>query len=63
MTSRARQIHRVLSIAFTIAVIANIVALAMKSQAQWIGLAAFLPLIPLLCTGLYLFVQPYRRRA
>ena len=54
-----RQIHRWLSIAFTIAVIANIVALTMQLQATWIGLLAFVPLIPLLATGLYLFALPY----
>jgi hypothetical protein len=54
-----RQIHRWLSIAFTLAVIANIVALTMQVQATWIGLLAFVPLIPLLATGLYLFALPY----
>jgi len=54
-----RQIHRWLSIAFTLAVIANIVALTMQVQATWIGLMAFVPLIPLLATGLYLFAKPY----
>lgn len=54
-----RQIHRWLSLAFTATVIANIVALVMKSQAVWIGLLALAPLIPLLATGLYLFVLPY----
>ncbi|WP_426614003.1 hypothetical protein [Bradyrhizobium sp. McL0616] len=54
-----RQIHRWLSIAFTIAVVANIVALTMQLQATWIGLLAFVPLIPLLSTGLYLFALPY----
>ena len=54
-----RQIHRWLSIAFTLAVIANIVALTMQIQATWIGLMAFVPLIPLLATGLYLFALPY----
>jgi len=57
-----RQIHRWLSIAFTIAVIANIVALTMQIQATWIGLMAFVPLIPLLATGLYLFALPYLGR-
>jgi hypothetical protein len=57
-----RQIHRWLSMAFTIAVIANIVALAMQLQATWIGLLAFVPLIPLLATGLYLFALPYLGR-
>jgi hypothetical protein len=54
-----RQIHRWLSIAFTLAVIANIVAMTMQVQAMWIGLLALVPLIPLLATGLYLFAQPY----
>ncbi|MGY3235399.1 cellulose synthase/poly-beta-1,6-N-acetylglucosamine synthase-like glycosyltransferase [Bradyrhizobium sp. USDA 4472] len=58
-----RQIHRWLSIAFTIAVIANIVALTMQIQATWIGLLAFVPLIPLLATGLYMFAQPYLGRS
>jgi hypothetical protein len=55
----ARQIHRWLSIAFTVAVIANIVALAREQQAVWVGLLALLPLALLLLTGLYLFVLPY----
>jgi hypothetical protein len=54
-----RQIHRWLSIAFTLAVIANIVAMTMQMQAVWIGLLALVPLIPLLATGLYLFALPY----
>ncbi|WP_234680149.1 hypothetical protein [Bradyrhizobium monzae] len=58
-----RQIHRWLSIAFTLAVIANIVALIMQVQATWIGLLAFVPLIPLLATGLYLFALPYLGRS
>ena len=58
-----RQIRRWLSIAFTIAVIANIVALTMQIQATWIGLLAFVPLIPLLATGLYMFAQPYLGRS
>ena len=57
-----RKIHRWLSIAFTVAVIANIVALTMQVQATWIGLLAFVPLIPLLATGLYLFALPYLGR-
>jgi len=57
-----RKIHRWLSIAFTIAVIANIVAMTMQVQATWIGLMAFVPLIPLLATGLYMFAQPYLGR-
>ena len=57
-----RQIHRWLSIAFTAAVVVNIVALAEKKQALWIGLLALFPLILLLLSGLYLFVLPYAVR-
>jgi len=54
-----RQIHRWLSIVFTLAVIINIVALVLKAQAVWVGLLALFPLIFLLLTGLYLFALPY----
>ena len=54
-----RQIHRWLSIAFTVAVIVNVVALVQQEQAVWVGLLALLPLAVLLVTGLYLFVLPY----
>lgn len=56
------QIHRWLSIAFTLAVIANIAAMIMQLPAAWIGFLALGPLIPLLITGLYLFVLPYLGR-
>ncbi len=54
-----RTTHRWLSIIFTVAVLINIVALVMGSQATWIGFLALVPLIPMLITGLYLFFQPY----
>ena len=54
-----RQIHRWLSIAFTVAVIVNIVAVLQNKYAAWVGLLAVLPLALLLFTGLYLFVLPY----
>ncbi len=53
-----RQLHRWLSIAFTLAVIANIAAMGMDEPVVWIGLLALVPLIPLLATGLYLFILP-----
>lgn len=59
MNAWIRQIHRWLSIAFTLAVIVNIVALVQKSSAVWIGILALIPLALLLFTGLYLFVLPY----
>jgi heme A synthase len=54
-----RQTHRWLSIAFTVAVIVNIVAVAQKKYTDRMGLLAVLPLAFLLFTGLYLFVLPY----
>ena len=54
-----RRTHRWLSIAFTVAVIVNVVALVQQQQAVWIGLLALFPLVLLLLTGLYLFVLPY----
>jgi len=54
-----RQTHRWLSIAFTVAVIVNIVAVAQKKYTDRMGLLAVLPLTLLLVTGLYLFVLPY----
>jgi heme A synthase len=57
-----RQTHRWLSIAFTVAVIVNIVAVGRGKYTFWVGLLALLPLALLLFTGLYLFVLPYATR-
>ena len=56
-----RQIHRWVSIAFTVAVIANFVALAQGGgmPPPWVTYSPLLPLALLLFTGLYLFVLPY----
>ena len=54
-----RQTHRWLSIAFTLAVILNLIFLMQKEQAVWVGLLALFPLILLLISGLYLFALPY----
>jgi len=51
-----RQTLRWLSIAFTLAVIVNIVAVVQGKYTSWVGLSAPLPLVLLLFTGLYLFV-------
>jgi cellulose synthase/poly-beta-1,6-N-acetylglucosamine synthase-like glycosyltransferase len=57
-----RQTHRWLSIVFTVAVVVNVVAVSTGKYAGWVGLLAGLPLVLLLCTGLYLFVLPYATR-
>jgi hypothetical protein len=54
-----RQFHRWLSMAFTVAVIVNIIAMGQKEPALWIGLLALIPLVLLLLTGLYLFMLPH----
>jgi hypothetical protein len=54
-----RQTHRWLSMAFTLAVIVNLVFLMQKEQVVWVGLLALFPLILLLLSGLYLFALPY----
>ena len=54
-----RQTHRWLSIAFTVAVIINFVAVGTGRYAVWVGLLALFPLALLLFSGLYLFVLPY----
>ena len=57
-----RQTHRWLSIAFTVGVIVNFVALRLKKYNVWVGLSAGLPLALQPFTGLYLFVPPYATR-
>jgi hypothetical protein len=66
-----RRIHRWMSIAFTMTVIANFVALAQGRGAPppWVTYSPLFPLALLLFSGLYLFALPYaatwriRRRA
>ena len=57
-----RQTHRWLSMAFTVAVIVNIVAIGMKKYSNSMGLLAVAPLALLFLTGLYLFALPYAAR-
>jgi hypothetical protein len=59
---RIRQVHRWLSIIFTLAVLVNIAAMAQGEPALWIGLLALFPLILLLASGLYMFALPYAAR-
>ena len=56
-----RRFHRWVSIAFTLTVIANFVAMAQGKGAPppWITYAPLVPLALLLLTGLYLFALPY----
>ena len=57
-----RQTHRGLSVAFTLTVIANFVAMTKGPAPAWITYAPLLPLFLLLFTGLYLFLVPHVAR-
>ena len=62
MNSWIRQIHRWISIVFTLTVAANFVALGLGGGQQppsWITYSPLLPLFLLMLTGLYLFALPY----
>lgn len=54
-----RQIHRWVSILFTVTVIVCFVALAVAEPPEWVFYLPLPPLFLLLLTGLYLFVLPY----
>ena len=54
-----RQIHRWLSLAFTVTVIGNLVAMGLGTPPAWVVYSPLLPLFFLLFTGLYMFVLPY----
>jgi hypothetical protein len=59
-----RQTHRWLSIAFTVAVIANFVAIAQTggNPPPWVTYSPLPPLFLLLFSGLYMFALPYASR-
>ena len=62
MSKWIRQIHRWLSIVFTLTVVANFVQIAVAGQANPPNAITYSPLLPLfllLFSGLYLFVLPY----
>ena len=59
-----RQTHRWLSMAFTAAVIINIVAIVLqKKYTASVGLLAVIPLALQFFSGLYLFVLPYATKS
>ncbi|MFM0208237.1 hypothetical protein PQQ96_12560 [Paraburkholderia sediminicola] len=62
--TRIRRFHRWVSVAFTLTVVANFVAMAHGNgrPPPWITYAPLLPLALLLFTGLYLFALPYFSR-
>ncbi len=58
-----RQVHRWLSIIFTLTVIANFIAMSRGTPPAWVTYSPLLPLALLLLTGLYMFALPYVRLA
>jgi heme A synthase len=54
-----RQVHRWLSIVFTLTVMANFAAMTQGQPPPWVTYSPLLPLALLLFSGLYLFVMPY----
>jgi len=64
MSAWVRRFHRWVSVAFTLAFLANIVALSLGhgQPPAYVTYSPLLPLFLLLLTGLYLFVLPYVRR-
>ncbi|MGE0479624.1 MAG: hypothetical protein AB7Q17_04035 [Phycisphaerae bacterium] len=61
-----RQSHRWLSIAFTVTVVANIVAMSVgrgEMPPPWVVYSPLVPLALLMLTGLHLFVLPYAARS
>ena len=62
MNRWTRQIHRWLSIVFTLTVIANFVAMTRGEPPAFITYSPLAPLALLLLTGLYLFALPYFAR-
>ena len=57
--STIRQVHRWVSVIFTVTVIANFIALSQGVPPPWVTYSPLLPLAVLLFSGLYLFVLPY----
>jgi hypothetical protein len=54
-----RQIHRWLSIAFTVTVIANFAVMGLSEPPLWVVYSPLAPLVLLLFSGLYMLVLPY----
>ncbi len=54
-----RQLHRWLSIIFTVTVIANFATMAIGTPPAWVVYSPLPPLFLLLFSGLYMFALPY----
>jgi hypothetical protein len=54
-----RQIHRWLSILFTLTVVANLIAMSLGKHPPWLVYSRLPVLFLLMFTGLYMFALPY----
>ena len=54
-----RQVHRWVSMVFTLTVAANFIAMTQGQPPAWVTYAPLPPLFLLLLTGLYLFALPH----
>ena len=59
MNKWIRQLHRWVSIVFTLTVVANFVALSQGQPPAWVTYSPLLPLGLLWLSGAYMFVLPY----
>lgn len=57
-----RQVHRWLSIVFTVTVIANFVAMTFGEPPAWVVYSPLPPLFLMLFSGLYMFALPYANK-
>ena len=62
MNAWIRQSHRWFSVAFTLTVVANFVAMAKGPPPAWVTYTPLVPLALLFFSGAYLFVLPYLAR-
>lgn len=62
MNRGIRQVHRWLSIAFTLTVFTNFACMAQGEPPAWVIYSPLVPLCLLMFTGLYMFFLPYTRR-
>lgn len=59
MSRWVRQIHRWVSVLFTLLVVLNFAVMAADNPPEWVAYLPLPPLFLLLFTGIYLFVLPY----
>ena len=59
MNEWIRQLHRWLSIVFTVTVIANFAVMGLAEPPLWVVYSPLAPLFLLMFSGLYMFVLPY----